>query len=380
MPAAPGDHGARPPRVLHVMATAEVGGGSEHLVELVRGLQTHGFASLAAFGRDGPAVVRLRESGVEVSVLGTLRFAGPRKLARLFRATAVDLIHLHGSRAGYLGALAARRTGAGPLVYTGHAFSFNRRLPAPLRGLAARAERVTCGMARRVICLNRADRETAARLGIPIGHFVLIPNGIHAARFAGAQPRRAEFGYDPATPVVGMCGRLVPGKAPLAFVAMARRVAAAMPEARFLVVGDGPLRSRFERAVAAAGLAGRVRVTGFRGDVPGLLATFDVAVFPSLWEGLPLAVMEAMAAGRGIVATDVAGHRALLRDGESGRLVPPGDDTALAAGVMGLLGDATLRARLGAAARAHVLAHFTVERMVADTAALYRAVLAGAEP
>ena len=357
------------------MGTAEVGGGAEHLVQLVRGLLAHGFSSAAAFGRDGPAVGRLRTLEAEVRVVGTLRFTGARKLAALFRDTPADLIHLHGSRAGYLGARAAERAQAPPIVYTAHAFSFKRRLPDPLRRLAVQAEQLTCRVASHLIVLNPGDRDAAARIGIPSERVSLIPNGIAAERYLSAATRRHEFGYGAATPVVGTVGRLVEGKDPLAFVELAERVAAARPDARFLLVGDGPLRRKVERAVRRKRLQDRLRLTGFRDDVPALLATMDVAVFPSLWEALPLAVLEAMAAARAIVATDVSGHRALIVDREHGLLVPLHDEEGLGAATLALLDDVARRERLGSAARARVLADYTVQRMVEATAAVYEGVL-----
>jgi len=365
-------------RVLHVIATLDVGGGSEHLIHLVRGLGARGHSSTVVFGRPGPALERLREAGAGVHAVGTLRFAGPLQLARAFRFLPHDLVHLHGTRSGFFGALALRGR-PDPIVYTGHAFSFNRRLPGLLRAVAVRAERFIVTTARRTVCLTEGDLATARRLGIPTQHFVVVPNGIPIERFEHAADRRAEFGLPAGTPCVGLLARLVEQKDPLAFVAMAARLAARRPDVRFIVAGDGPLRAAAEQAARAAGLGAAITFCGFRTDAAELLKTFDVAVFPSLWEGLPLAVLEAMAAGAAVVASDLPGHREILEDGVHGRITPPGDPAALAAAVEELLQDPARRARLVAAARERVRERFTVERMVERTVAVYRDAIARAD-
>ena len=206
-------------RVLHVMATAEIGGGSEHLVHLVTGLAKRGYDSTVVFGRPGPTVERLRGVGADVHIVGVLRFAGPFKLGRAFRSIAHDLLHLHGSRSGFLAALYLRIAGRAPAVYTGHALAFNRRLPSVFMFIAVRGERFIASVACRTICLTRGDLERARKLGVPVARAVVVPNGIPIERFESAGGLRAEFGLPPGTQLVGMLARLVEQKNPLGFVA-----------------------------------------------------------------------------------------------------------------------------------------------------------------
>jgi glycosyltransferase involved in cell wall biosynthesis len=158
----------------------------------------------------------------------------PWGIAKRLEHIRPDVLHLHGSRAALFGVLAARRTGMRPILYTAHAFSFNRSLPAPVRWAAVRAETLICSAADRVICLTRGDRDAATARGIPTGRCVVIPNGIDVSRFPAREDRRAELGFAPDAPVVGMLARLVPQKDPLAFARIARRVAAEAKSARFL--------------------------------------------------------------------------------------------------------------------------------------------------
>lgn len=363
-------------RVLHVINTVEVGGGGEHLRLLAHELTRAGFTSAVVSGKDGPASARLRLLGVPVSVVGALGPARLASLTRLFRSVRPDVLHLHGSRAGLFGAVAARRAGIRPTIYTAHAFSFHRVGPAATRWLFARMEMLTCAHVDQVICLTHADLTDAARRGIAVGHFTVVPNGVDIAPFDAARDCRAELGFSPTTPVVGMVARLVPQKDPLTFVRTAHLVAATIPNARFLIVGDGPLRQPVEDAVRRAGLAGRCVLTGFRHDVPSLLCSMDVVVVPSQWEGLPLIILEAMAASRPVVATRLPSIAEVVVDGETGVTAPAGDAEGLARAVLSLLTDHAAAASLGRRGRLRVERAFSLSRMGEGTAAVYRAALA----
>jgi len=363
-------------RVLHLINTAEVGGGGEHLRLLTRGLALWGFGSEVVTGRDGPAGERLRQGGVPVTAVGPLGPASVGPLARLVREIRPDVLHLHGSRAGLVGAIAARQAGVGPVIYTAHAFSFHRLGPPGTRWLFAGLERLTCAQVDRVICLTHADLAAAARFGIAVRHFTVVPNGIDAAQFDGVPDGRAALGFSPTTPVVGLVARFVPQKDPLTFVRMARAVADAAPHARFLIVGDGPLRGRVETAVRDLGLADRVILTGFRDDVPSLLRSMDVLVVPSRWEGLPLVVLEAMAVSRPVVATHLPSIAEIVVDGDTGLLVREGDAAGLARAVLGLVTDGAAAAAMGARGRRRVEQEFSLSRMVEGTLDVYRAALA----
>ena len=205
-----------------------------------------------------------------------------------------------------------------------------------------------------VIYTSEADRGRDGRNG------VVIPLGLDLARFD--VERRAHDGR-----VVGNVARLVEQKDQRAIVDAAPLVIERFPDTRFVVVGDGPLREELERR------RGRTpfEFTGARDDVPELLAGFDVFAFPSRFEGLCLAVIEAQAAGVPVVATPVGGIRETVVDGETGLLVPVGDPAALAEAVGRLLGDPALAVRLAAEARRRVRDRYSVERMVEETLRLY---------
>jgi len=214
--------------------------------------------------------------------------------------------------------------------------------------------------------------------GIPTDRFAVIANGVDLNPFVSSSNRRAEFGLDPKTPVVGMVARLVPQKDPVTFLRMARLVSEQVPHVCFLLVGDGPLRSTVEQKVQELELRDRVIVTGFRSDIPELLQTMDVVVLTSRWEGLPLTLLEAMGAARPVVATLVAGSSEVVVDGETGFLVAPGDPTQIATAVTQLIQNPAQRQAMGEQGRRRVGRDFSLARMVEETARVYRSVLPNA--
>ena len=364
--------------VVHVLATKrhEAGGGGEHLLRIIPGLLMHGFRSTVVVGAEGPIARQFRDARIPVVPLGPMGVGSPWRLRRALSALRPDLLHLHGSRAGFLGVLTAPSGGAHPVIYTAHAFSFRRRLPPPLPWVLAQMEAFICGRAKRVICLAEGDREEARRHGIPMHRAIVIPNGVDASRFDASADRRGEFGFAPGDPVVGMVARLVPQKDPLTFLAVARRLIEMEPGSRFLLVGDGPMRERVARAARALGLDGRLVITGFRADVPALLRTMDVVLLTSRWEGLPIALLEAMAAGRPAVASRLPGTSEIIVDGVTGFLVPPGDVEGFAGSVRKLLGDRALREALGRAGRERVAREFSLAKTIEATAQVYADALA----
>jgi glycosyltransferase involved in cell wall biosynthesis len=174
---------------------------------------------------------------------------------------------------------------------------------------------------------------------------------------------------------VGIVARLVPIKAHEVFLAAARELTARRPDVRFLVIGDGERRAELERLAGELGLGPRVLFLGWRGDLDRIYADLDVVALTSRNEGSPVALIEAMAAGRAVVSTRVGGVPDVVADAETGRLVPVDDAGALAAAMDTLLADRVERERLGAAARLRVLATYGADRLVADVDQLYRRLL-----
>lgn len=287
-----------------------------------------------------------------------------------------DVLHLHSSKAGILGRLAGRFAGVPNVIFTAHGFSFHERL-SPLKLRAAVAlERVFARLCHRIVAVSRYDAARAARfaVGLP-GQVTVVYNGIplHAAPPAGRQATREALGLGPEAEVVIMVARFSFPKDHATLLAALEPLMAERPNLTCLLVGTGRQEAETHAAIAAAGLAERVRCLGDRQDVPALLAASDVFVLSSQFEGLPISILEGMAAGLPVVASDVGGVSEEVLDGVTGRLVPARDPERLAAALRELLADPALARRMGDAGARRVQECFSAEAMGEALRTLYAA-------
>ncbi|HEY3316911.1 MAG TPA: glycosyltransferase family 4 protein [Coriobacteriia bacterium] len=365
-----------------------MGGGEAHLLHLVRGAIAAGMeVTVVAMPASGTAAAA-REAGarvVEDELTRGVPFGAASRLGRYLRDANAGIVH----GTGFYANLLARRAGhrAGALVVDGvhcepaSTLAFDRSAGARASQAArSLADAATRGRADAVICDSRALADAVIAAGTPAGIVTVIHNGIDPGALAAAASEAASAAErEGGTLTVGTLGRVEPVKGLGFLLDAARLVAAVHPEARFLVAGEGPERDVLEARVASdEAIAGRVRFLGFVPDGPAFLASLDVYCLASLSEGFNTTVLEAMALGVPVVATDVGGTREAVIDGKTGRLVAPGDPAALASAVSHLLGDGAERERLSAEARALVEREFTVARMVERTLGVYRRLLAPA--
>ncbi|MBD3162427.1 MAG: glycosyltransferase, partial [Candidatus Eisenbacteria bacterium] len=290
-----------------------------------------------------------------------------RRCVEILRATRTQLLHTHGGTAGFTGRLAARRLGVRS-VHTYHGLHY-LHFRGVRRMLYETADRLLAPGTERIVCVAESDLRLARRHRLVVeGRAAVVHNGIDPTPFA-ALPRRARG--EGTGPVVGTIGRLHRQKGHRDLVEAAVRVLEEEPSCRFTIVGEGEERGALEREIAAAGLGERFSLPGATHDATAALADFDLFVLPSLWEGLPLTLLEAMAAGLPVIASDVDGIPEAVSEGKDGLLVPPRDPAALARAILGLLRDPDRAARLGAAARRTVETRFTLDRMVRETERVY---------
>jgi glycosyltransferase involved in cell wall biosynthesis len=338
--------------------------------QVERGLEVVVAASPHAALR--PAV---EAAGARFSVWDAKRSPGPgsmleaRSLGRLIEAEAPDLVHLHSSKAGLAGRLALR--GRRPTVFQPHSWSFEASR-GPIRRAAEMWERRAVGWTDVIVCVSEAERRDGLDAGIA-GRYVVIPNGVDLEAFppAGASERlaaRARLKLENG-PLAVCVGRLCRQKGQDVVLAAWPAVRARVPDARLVLVGDGPTQSDLS---AASGEG--VDLVGTRDDIPDWLAAADVVVAPSRWEGMALTLLEAMATGRSVVATEVAGaHDALGR--EAGRIVPVESVPELVDAVVERLRDPALAADEGRAGRRRA-EQFHDVRMANDrVVALYGEIL-----
>ncbi len=341
-----------------------------------------------------------------------------RDLVRSLRRERPDLLHTHSSKAGILGREAARRAGVTRVVHTVHGWGFTPQTPRWLAAGFISLER-RCAPVATMVFVNPGDREEALRYRIvpPSGSCNIAP-GIDLAPFRDAAALRAEGGRIrralgiPGTAVVGgFLGRLAPQKAPEILLEAAEATASSHPELQWLVVGDGPMAAALRRrAEGSPSLAARVHWAGLQTEVSPWLAAMDFLLFPSRWEGTPLTLMEAMAAGLPAIAADLPGARWVLdglpatdpiADGPSettpagprdvppgtrearpgsfsqrraGLTVAPGDVAGFASAADSLAGNADVRERTGSQARALACERFGLEIMTEKLLSLYTVV------
>lgn len=268
-------------------------------------------------------------------------------------------------------ALACRDGGSVPAVVNGV-----RGYHQDDRPVAHTVDRLTLPLADAVVSNSQGGAEYLRERGLGEERLAVVPNGrdLDAYRDGSCAGLREEFGIPDGGPVVGTVGRLIERKGQFDLLRAWPRISANHPDATLVVVGYGPERGALESLAAELGVAASVRFVGARDDVPAVLDLLDVFAFPSHWEGQPGAVLEAMAAGLPIVATEIDGTTELLTDGETGVLVPPREPSALAAAVDALLSDPERMAALGRAARAAAYEQFSLRSMVAEFEQLYRTV------
>lgn len=403
----------RPPlTVLRIITRMNIGGPAIHAALLSTHLDAERFSTCLVVGRpaadEGDAsglvqgsrvrLVRIASLGRALHPWADLR-SGLRLLRIMWRERP-RIIHTHTAKAGALGRLAgwfynAFGPGRSPgtravLIHTFHGHVLDRYFPAWVSRFFVIIEH---WLARRTDCLvavSPAIQENLLRKGIGRPEqWRVIPLGLDLSALAQLAPPNG------ASPVrCGLTGRLVPIKNPGLFLEALAQAKRHQPTRRIggMVVGDGPLRPALEEQARRLGLADAVQFTGWRHNLPAVYAGVDVACLTSWNEGTPVALIEAMAAGRPVVATAVGGVCDLLegegrvsgpitpgtfRQTERGLLVNPGDVAGFSAALQAVASDDGLRRRLGSAARAHVLARFTQERLLRDITALYEALLEG---
>ncbi len=363
---------APPALVLHTEASLGLGGQEIRILTETRWLLAHGWRALIAGQPASRLLVEARAAGLPVVALtmrGTLDVRAVLVLRRLMRREGVRLVHTHSSVDSWLASVAARSLGL-PVVRSRH-------VSIPI----LRRRALVYRLADRVLTTGDTIKAIVERAGVPAAKVVSVPAGVDTARFhpglSGARVRE-ELGLAPTTPLVGLVANVRGSKGHEFFLGAARVVLAAMPEARFVIVGDGVGFDDVCRRVREAGLAREVLMTGFRRDVPEVMAALDVLVLPSTKsEATSQVIPQALAVGTPVVASAVGGIPEIVRDGETGRLVPPADAPALAAAILALLRDPAQARALAEAGQALVRRRYTVDAMMEATTAVYRELGAG---
>ena len=375
-----------PLRVLHVITGLEVGGAERVLLETARYQRAEGHAvGVCALRPGGPLAPAVREVCPLFTVdMGHALTPGVVwRLARLMRRGRYDVVHSYLYQANLVARVAARLARV-PVNISSVRCSYTW-----LNWKHFLVDRWTARLADCITSVSEATRQfSIEREGLPAAKIVTLRNGIDVARFDAAVADRAEtraatraaLGYTTTDLVVCMTGRLHEQKGHTSLFQAAERLKDRYPHLRLLIVGDGPARAALERECQARGLSGMVTFLGIRKDVPALLAASDLFAFPSLYEGLPNAVLEALALYCPVVASTADGTVEIIENEVHGLLVPPADAAALTVALERLLADPALRQKLAEAGRKRVVEDFSFDNMMHETETLYYHYLARKAP
>lgn len=380
-------------KILRIISRLNIGGPTVHAVHLTEGLDPARFESVLVSGQEGadegslldwararhvqPAVVPAMRSEFSVKARDIAALSTLYQLIRYHRPA---IVHTHTTKAGVLGRLAATLARVPVIVHTFHGHIMHGYYGpvrnALLRGLEAALARVTDA----VVAVSEQVKLDLVRYGVaPESRIRIVPLGLDLDPFLRAQRAggrfRAEIGVDSGERLIGIVGRLYPIKNHLLFFEMASRLASADGRWRFVIVGDGPMRTTLERHSRTIGLNGRAVFTGWRRDLPAIYSDLDALVISSDNEGTPVAAIEAMASGCPVVATRVGGLEDVITAGVTGQLVPPRDAGLLAEAVKTLVEDTDAGLEMGERAREEARQRFNVRRLIHDIESLYEELL-----
>lgn len=363
-------------RVLETIRQGKIGGGESHVLDLVASLDKTAFEPIVLSFTEGPMITALQKMNVSAFVIESEKafdISVWKKVKKFMEDQRIDIVHVHGTRANTNVLWAARRLGL-PVVYTIHGWSFHDGLHPLAKRLRIAAEKFITRKTQVNICVSESNRQTGIK-ALKGFSGIVVRNGINLQKFNPHAPYpdlRAEYGIPENKLLVCFIARMTYQKNP---VGMIKGFAAALqqaPQLHLLMIGDGELMTDVVNAAAAAGIEKQVTFAGFRQDIPAVLHAADIYCLPSLWEGFPIGVLEAMAMGKAVIASDVDGTKEAVKDGENGLLVPSGDTGKLAAAMVRLSRDGVLRARLQDNAQAAIAANFDVAGMTEKIAAVYQ--------
>jgi len=382
------DRDGEPLRLLWLIDSLAAGGAESLALAFARAVDPVHVRLVVACVRSiagNPLEAPLRSTGVRVVNLEARSLRDARaflRLLRVLREERSELVHAHLAHACAWGSIASRIVRV-PLVATLHVGPHEGPRLSRATWRAAISERLLATRATSILCVSEAVRaQHAARGRLPVERLVVAHNGVACEDFVlerapAAASLRAEMGLEPDAVIASLVAVLREGKGHDVLLEAAPAIVERAPRTRFLLAGDGPLRPALEAEIARRGLGDVVRLVGHREDIPRLLAGSDLLVLPSLHDAFPTVLMEAMAAGLPVVASNVGGIPEIVTDGTTGLLVPPGHPPALADALTALVSSPQRREAMGAAGRARARSLFSMEAWLSRLAGHYAQAIGG---
>lgn len=368
---------SRPINVLECIRQGQIGGGESHLLSLMENIDRSKFHPVVLSFTEGPMVERLRAMGIETEVIYTEKPFDLSKWGRVkkfIKSHQIDIVHAHGTRANSNVLWAARSLGL-PVAYTVHGWSFHQDQSFLVRTLRTMGEKYLTQNSTINISVSASNQQSGKEV-MPSFRSIVINNGIDQKKFNPENQFadiRKELGLSAETILVLFIARFTSHKQPLRLIDAFEKAQRELPGMHLLLVGEGDQREEAVRMISERKLQDNISLWPFRLDVPDILAAADIYVLPSLWEGLPIGLLEAMSMGKAVLATRVDGTKEVVQDAVNGVLVETTDLVEdLAKALVRLGSDASLRKELGKHAMDTVNERFNAAVMTRSIETVYQ--------
>lgn len=373
-------------KILHMIESSSAG-SARYAADLLLNIDTSRFdvtfvySPYRADARFWSDLKLIQARGIRVVEIPMARSIDPKmdlaafaKVFRLMRRSKFDLVHLHSSKAGFLGRFAAKLARRKTVtVYCPHAIAIS------IHKIFGYLEKLAGHFTDAMVAVSESEQQQLAEFGlVPESRIRRVTAAIDVFGYNKPVDRggvRQQYGIPEDAIVVATAGRLAAQKDPLSYLQAAQIIAESNPNVYFIWMGDGELGGEIRRKVIGTGLSDRILFPGYSPNIQPVLAAADIFVLSSIYESFGYVTCEAMALGKPVVGTDVAGTQELVQDGTTGLLVPPRDPAALAEALQKLISFPSLRQSMGSAGRKRAEVHFDLSRMIKETEELYLRLL-----
>lgn len=370
-----------PTRILLTIRQGKIGGGESHVLDLIKHLDRSLYEPIVLSFTDGPMISTLNQWGIKTHIIQTeqpFNFLIWKKVYSFLIDQDVKLIHAHGTRANSNIFWAAKKLNL-PILYTVHGWSFHQDQNFLVRILRESGEKFLTGRSNTTICVSESNLEDGKKR-IGLKRSLIINYGIDLDKFNYQKKYgslKSELNIAPDETLVGYIARITIQKDPHTLIMAIAEVLKKTSKIKFLVIGDGDLKESMIALAKKLNITSHITFQNFRQDTPNILSGIDIYCLPSLWEGLPIGLLEAMAMEKAVVATPVDGTKEAVKDGFSGILVPQQSPTDLAKAIIYLHENKDLIKLYGKNARKQIELNFEVKRMVREVEAVYTNLLNG---
>ena len=367
-------------KVLEVIRQGQIGGGESHLLDLIYFLDKEKIEPICLSFSDGEMIYRLKKMGITCHVIDTKKpfdLSVQREIIKLIQNENIQIIHAHGSRAASNILYPAHKFDI-PLVYTVHGWSFHDDQSYIVRKLRGYSEKIICSSASQVICVSESNKETGRKV-FGLKNAIVIENGVNLDKFnpeASYKNLRSEFGFSESDFVVGFIARCTKQKNPLVFLSALEKVHSINPSVKGLFVGEGDMDEEVDAFICQHQMSSYLYRSSFRTDVPDLLNCIDVYCLPSLWEGLSIALLEAMAMQKAIIATPTDGTKEVLQHEKNGLIVPFNNVDAIVDEVNRFCANKQMKIICAKAARLYIEERFNSKRVADAVLKIYLGFIA----